>query len=62
MCIAPRVRPSLHPIPPAVNNVLCSVFLRGCLLCVTSDRVVITVGSALQGQFYVLFNFSSMNK
>lgn len=39
-----------------------SVFLRGCLLCVTSDRVGITVGSALQGQFYVLFDFGSMNK
>lgn len=44
------------PQPPS------TVFLRGRLQCVTSDRVGITVGSALQGLFYVLFDFGSLNE
>lgn len=44
------------PQPPS------TVFPRGRLHCVTSDRVGITVGSALQGLFYVLFDFGSVNE
>lgn len=52
----------LPPQTPRQLTTCCAVFSSEFVFSVTTDRVGITVRSVLQGQFYVLFNFSSMNK